>query len=137
MATKFVKRESCKMFKKVDGDPREPKDVRCHLLWGDRVRILSVEGRRSKVRARGRLGWVDNSALGNKSLLELYFIDVGQGDGILIRTPDGRHILVDGGFPRKNNATGKNAADFVHWKFRDDYEAVSYTHLTLPTIHLV
>lgn len=29
--------------------------------------------------------------------LRIYFLDVGQGDAILIRVPDGRQILVDGG----------------------------------------
>jgi competence protein ComEC len=29
--------------------------------------------------------------------LHVYFLDVGQGDAILLRTPDGRQILVDGG----------------------------------------
>lgn len=29
--------------------------------------------------------------------LHLYFLDVGQGDGILIQTPSGRQILIDGG----------------------------------------
>lgn len=29
--------------------------------------------------------------------LHIYFLDVGQGDGILIQTPSGRQVLVDGG----------------------------------------
>ncbi len=29
--------------------------------------------------------------------LHVYFLDVGQGDAILVQTPDGRQILVDGG----------------------------------------
>lgn len=29
--------------------------------------------------------------------LHLYFLDIGQGDGILIQTPGGRQVLVDGG----------------------------------------
>jgi beta-lactamase superfamily II metal-dependent hydrolase len=73
------------------------------------------------VKARGREGWVKTSDLGTESLLEVYFIDVGQGDGVLLRTPDHRHILIDGGWPRRNQDTGKNAADFVDWKFSKDY----------------
>jgi hypothetical protein len=55
------------------------------------------------------------------ALLEFYFIDVGQGDGVLVKTPDGRHVLIDGGYSRSKQPTGKSAADFVDWKFFKDY----------------
>jgi hypothetical protein len=58
----------------------------------------------------------------------VYFIDVGQGDGVLVRTPGGRHLMVDGGYKRASQPTGKNAADFVDWKFAVDYGR--------PQIHL-
>jgi beta-lactamase superfamily II metal-dependent hydrolase len=96
---------------------------RMYLLWGDRVEVLDDSGARVKVRARGRenYGWVEKAALGGDPLLELYFIDVGQGDGILIKTPNGRHLMVDGGLRRSKQDTGKSAADFVDWKFFKDY----------------
>lgn len=93
------------------------------LLWGDGVRIVG-SGRTSaeaRVKARGRVGYIDREHLGGESLLEIYFIDVGQGDGVLIRTPDDRHLLIDGGWPRSGQPSGKNAADFVDWKFVRDY----------------
>jgi len=96
----------------------------CHLLWGDGVRFegSAGTGSRRRVRARGgRHGFVTKSSLGGASLLEFYFIDVGQGDGLLIKTPKFRHIMIDGGFPRSIQDTGKNAADFVDWKFAKDY----------------
>jgi len=96
---------------------------RAWLLWGDGVRFeaeAAANGRR-QVKARGATGWVDSVSLDGESLLEYYFIDVGQGDGILIKTPEFRHILVDGGYPRKKQPTGKSAADFVDWKFVKDY----------------
>jgi len=98
------------------------REARLELLWGDRVRVISSNGSRWKVKARGATGFVDPSRLQTGSLLELYFIDVGQGDGVLIRTPDDKHILIDGGWPRRSQPTGKNAADFVDWKFVKDYE---------------
>jgi beta-lactamase superfamily II metal-dependent hydrolase len=91
------------------------------LLWGDQANVLQAGTPRSKVRARGKTGFVSNAALGTESLLEVYFIDVGQGDGVLIRTPSGRHIMIDGGFKRASQPTGKNTADFVDWKFAKDY----------------
>lgn len=100
------------------------RSTRCHLLWGDGVRFVdaSAQGDRREVRARGgRRGWVKADALGGTSLLEFYFIDVGQGDGVLIKTPDFRHVMIDGGWPRSRQDTGKNAADFVDWKFVRDY----------------
>src|SRR5690606_23651976 len=93
------------------------------LLWGDRVELLSQrkQNGRYKVKARGVEGYVAAEDLGDESLLEIYFIDVGQGDGILIRTPDNKHILIDGGYKRSSKPSGKNAADFVDWKFFKDY----------------
>ena len=116
MAIRFVGTDTAKLFK----DPTAPKGFMT-LLWGDRVRTSTVTGNRTKVKARGREGWIDTADLTTESLLEIYFIDVGQGDGVLIRTPDHRHILIDGGWPRANQDTGKNAADFVDWKFFRDY----------------
>ncbi|MFB5266124.1 ComEC/Rec2 family competence protein [Paenibacillus enshidis] len=54
------------------------------------------------------------------------FIDVGQGDSILITTPAGRHLLVDAGGTMDFN-TGKNA-----WKRRKDpYEVGAKTVVPL------
>ena len=94
-----------------------------YLLWGDGVHLLDAaptHGRRH-VRARGAEGWVAAADLRGEPLLEVYFIDVGQGDGVLVRTPDFRHLLIDGGFPRASQPSLKSAADFVDWKFATDY----------------
>jgi glyoxylase-like metal-dependent hydrolase (beta-lactamase superfamily II) len=103
-------------------DPTDSKSS-MHLLWGDQVEVLETTGDRVRVRARGRknTGWVEKSDLGGQPLLELYVIDVGQGDGILIKTPNGRHLMVDGGLQRQKQGSGKSAADFVDWKFFNDY----------------
>jgi beta-lactamase superfamily II metal-dependent hydrolase len=115
----FVSKDTTPLYQNASGT----KSV-CHLLWGDGVRFVGAAGSgdRRKVTARGgRSGFVNKSALGGASLLEFYFIDVGQGDGVLIKTPGFRHIMIDGGFPRSVQDTGKNAADFVDWKFFKDY----------------
>lgn len=94
-----------------------------YLLWGDRVRVLEHDDQksRSRVYARGASGWVDDGVLSGEPVLELYFIDVGQGDGVLVVTPEGHHLMIDGGLERSRQQTGKSAADFVDWKFARDY----------------
>lgn len=121
-----MKRKPYSEFVAIDTTPlfveKTGQRAEAHLLWGDGVRRLGSTGSgRVEVQARGRTGWVDEAALGEKSLLEVYFIDVGQGDGVLIKTPDFRHIMIDGGNPRDRQNTGKNAADFIDWKFAKDY----------------
>jgi beta-lactamase superfamily II metal-dependent hydrolase len=111
--------ESVPLYKDADSNDKVK-----FLLWGDGVVLLgeAEENGRRKVRARGSDGWVNVAALeGGKPLLEVYFIDVGQGDGVLIRTPDFRHLLIDGGYPRAQQPTMKSGADFVDWKFAKDY----------------
>ena len=113
-----VSADSTPLFRAATG-----KEHSIYLLWGDQVEVLGKSGDRVQVRARGRetFGWVDAKALGGQALLELYFIDVEQGDGILLKTPNGRHLMIDGGNRRGDQNTGKNGADFVDWKFFKDY----------------
>lgn len=92
------------------------------LIWGDLVQITARGPKRCEVRVRGTHGKMDTKDLeGGEALLDVYFIDVGQGDGVLVRTPDFKHMLIDGGLARREQQTGKNAADLVDWKFFFDY----------------
>lgn len=57
-----------------------------HLLWGDWVGPTG-EAREGwvKVRARGELGWMRSADIQKNRLLEVNFVDVGQGDGCFHR----------------------------------------------------
>jgi hypothetical protein len=70
-----------------------------------------------RIEARGRDVFIRARHLGGEALLEVYVIDVGQGDGLFVVTPEGHNLMIDGGNLRKVQNGGKNAADFVDWKF--------------------
>ena len=108
-------------YKHFDYDSRQFKPSKRDVIWGDLVQITKKGTTKSDVRVRGIAGQMYNDDLGPDALLDCYFIDVGQGDGVLVTTPDFKHMLIDGGLPRKDQQTGKNAADFVDWKFFMDY----------------
>ncbi len=44
-----------------------------------------------------------------QSDLDVHFINVGQGDSMLIQTPSGKNILIDGGRPK----AGKKVVKFL------------------------
>lgn len=93
------------------------------LLWGDPLQEIARDGDRVKVRARRRTGWLPASAVGDAGLLEIYVIDVGQGDGVLMRTPhDDAWHMIDAGIQASRQMTRKGAANFVRWKFIDDLQ---------------
>lgn len=106
-----------------DNGSRRPPSIgrKGKYIWGDRVRVLESQSGVKHVSARGVEFWVNNRHFGGEPLLEVYVIDVGQGDGLLIVTPEGHNIMVDGGNTRTLQNGGKNAADFVDWKFFKDY----------------
>jgi glyoxylase-like metal-dependent hydrolase (beta-lactamase superfamily II) len=72
------------------------------------------------VEARGLPGFIPADHVTDTSLLEIYVIDVGQGDGILIRTPNDRWHAIDAGNDHTKQMTKKNAANFIRWKFKED-----------------
>ena len=95
----------------------------CQLIWGD---MVHPTGRRERgfaevhARGHGEAGWVPEDCLTDDGLLEFYIIDVGQGDGILVRTPDDKWHLVDAGVSNERQDTKKGAANFIRWKFNRD-----------------
>ncbi|HEX4955450.1 MAG TPA: hypothetical protein VF017_18825 [Thermoanaerobaculia bacterium] len=87
------------------------------LLWGDWVeRLPGVDGEWVEVRGRGEHGWLRQSELQEEQLLEVCYVDIGQGDGCLVVAPaDATHdrdrfLLVDAG-------ERDNMARFLSWRF--------------------
>ncbi len=101
---KYLKTNTSRLYQEAASNK-----MKIELLWGDRVEVQDgnpVNGR-VKAKARGQEGYIKLSDLGDDRLLEIYFIDVGQGDSVLMVTPDGRHLLVDGGYKRSAQNHGK------------------------------
>lgn len=56
--------------------------------------------------------------------MQVYYLDVGQGDSIYIKTPNGDDILIDGG----NNNRGDDVVAFLKKYHVDDLEVMIATH---------
>ena len=124
-----------------------------HLLWGDWTQVsdydfaASGDGAQLKppldpsehaqvaalvagmvpVRVRGVSGYMYPADLQRERLLEVVFVDVGQGDGALLVTPDDRKYVIDAG-------EGENMYRYLRWRFRDfhgahnDFDGLIITH---------
>lgn len=81
------------------------------LIWGDFVKMLGGrDGDWAEVRARGETGWMRLSDLQTERLLEIGFVDIGQGDGSFLVTPNDEFLLVDAG-------QFDNMKRFLSWRF--------------------
>lgn len=82
------------------------------LLWGDNVRVKGKSGgfwrldftTRVWDPAKGHYIWKKHDAFidgdvafRDDPLLKVRFVDVGQGDGAIVESPDGQIVLIDGG----------------------------------------
>ncbi len=81
------------------------------LIWGDFVTLMNEESAEwTKVRSRRTTGWMNKADLQNEQLLEVNFVDVGQGDGAFIVTPNDQFMLIDAG-------DSDNMLRFLSWRF--------------------
>ncbi len=114
MPTKFVNTRTTYLYENATGQARS-----MILIFGDEVETNgSVANGRLPVKFRDREGFIKTSSLGDQAALELYFIDVGQGDSTFIITPGRKRILIDGG-------ANDRALRFLAWKYRLDQPANS------------
>lgn len=81
------------------------------LLWGDWISTTdTVDGEWRWVKARGNAGWVREAEMQTERLLEVVFVDVGQGDGCLLVTPQDKHMVIDAG-------EGEHMFRFLRWRY--------------------
>jgi beta-lactamase superfamily II metal-dependent hydrolase len=85
-----------------------------HLLWGDWLKIRATTdppraGWRA-VHGRNVDGWMLEDDIQTERLLEVVYVDIGQGDGALVSTPDDLHLIVDAG-------QEDNMHRFLRWKY--------------------
>jgi beta-lactamase superfamily II metal-dependent hydrolase len=88
-----------------------------HLLWGDFLREIGPrEDGWVQVKGRGGAeGWIKDTEFTKDRVIEICFVDIGQGDGSLVVVPgaspeEDRFIIVDAG-------EGDNMFRFLRWRF--------------------
>ena len=82
-----------------------------HLLLGDWMLYLGEETANwAKMKCRGCKGWIPKADFTENRLLEINFVDIGQGDGCHIVTPEDEIMLIDAG-------EGDNMYRFLSWRY--------------------
>lgn len=114
--------------------PGKPKVVK-RTLWGDYAKVYNEQTEHyQKVRCRSQDGWIEKSKLQDNRLLEVNFVDVGQGDGVFLVMPGKsmekeKFILVDAGI-------GDHMHNFLEWRFNfkgNDFRLpIEYLIITHP-----
>ncbi len=122
----YTSKALVKVFKSRSGN----KGI-ANLFLGEWTKILDKNisaTKRIYVRYRGGKGYIEPANLTRDRHLEIFFIDVSQGDSILIQTPEDRRILIDGG-------ESEDAHEFIRNKYHldkaDNYidlDAIIATH---------
>jgi competence protein ComEC len=123
----FIKEPEITVYDKDKGEPK----IIDTLIFGDEIGIRNNKTDNEYLaityKKNGNLldGFIKKSSSRTQNrMLELYFIDVGQGDSILINTPYNEKILIDGG---PDNTMHK----FLQSKYNStqvDFDAIIMTH---------
>ena len=89
-----------------------------HLIFGDYLNLLPEKnqidvlqnGNWVKIKSRNVIGWIERTQVQKKRILEVNFIDIGQGDGCHMVTPDDKHFVIDAG-------QEDNMSRFLSWRY--------------------
>lgn len=107
------------------GDKMDPKTkkkkfgILKQIIFGDYIKPYLEDGKYIthktetgfiKVRTRNMDGYIKPEQMQANRIMEVNFVDVGQGDGCHIVTPDDKHFLIDAG-PKDNMYR------FLKWRF--------------------
>lgn len=92
---KYAKEHRTPIYKSIDEQGQGKTKVNT-LLMGTYMSIVKEENGWYQVKTAGEDGWVKKEHTSDDMGLKMFFIDVGQGDAILIEVGN-KKILVDGG----------------------------------------
>ena len=123
LAKAFAVYPSVKMYKKVTDSKTGEEKLKFdkELLFGDTIiptilksgdysRAIVGGEEYIRVSCRRHSGLIKESDMQEQPVLEVNFIDVGQGDGCHIVTPDDKHFVIDAG-------GSDNMFRFLRWRF--------------------
>jgi beta-lactamase superfamily II metal-dependent hydrolase len=106
-------------------------DRKKHLLWGDEIELLTDQTGQPvkdqgwlKISSRNTIGWVRENDIQTDRLLEVNFVDCGQGDSQFLVTPENKIVLVDSG-----------QYDHLYRFLRYRYISQPYGTQTVPEVH--
>lgn len=115
-------------------DLRRADGSKWQYYWGDQVELIDEDDDRRHVRVIGLKGAVDEgfisprARLRDSGILRLSMVDVQQGDGLILDTPGGKVVFIDGG---DNKLFARHAAArYRHSSLADPLvvDAVIVTH---------
>ena len=90
------------------------------------TKLAEISNHMVPVRVRGVSGYMNIEDLHPERLLEVIFLDVGQGDGAVLITPDNKKFVIDAG-------KGDNMYRYLKWRFAgfkssEDFDGFIITH---------
>jgi len=107
--------------------PPKTSTGKAYMKWGNSLMAETTKGEKTttwlRVRSRQEEGWIKLDDIQAERLLEVNFVDIGQGDGCHMVTPSDEHFIIDAG-------ESDNMYRYLRWRFN-----LSKKGKTLPKFH--
>lgn len=98
-----------------------------HVLLGSRLMVTETADGWLKVEPGwGKVGWVRAQHVRSNPALKIFYVDVGQGDGCIVESPEGV-MLIDGG-------PSKNYYGFLRHRYRSILNAGEKVHINAVVV---